>query len=93
MRNGLGAWQIAGLLAALVLLSAEPALACPSCFGAVGEIDSPMAEGMNNGVLVLLGVIGGVQGGFAAFFVALWRRQRKCQDRKDSFEVIDGGVR
>jgi len=84
--------QVLGILALLVLVAAEPALACPACFGAAGEIDSPMAEGMNNGVLVLLGVIGTVQGGFAAFFVALWRRQKGRQDRKDSFEVIDGGL-
>lgn len=87
------AWQVVAFVALLALVSARPALACPACFGAVGEIDSPMAEGMNNGILVLLGVVGGVQGGFAAFFLALWRRQKRRQQRKDSFDVIDGGVR
>ena len=42
-----------GAVLAIVLATAEPALACPVCFGAS---DSPMATGLNNGILVLLGV-------------------------------------
>lgn len=90
--SGTRVWQVVGVLALLLVASAQPALACPACFGAMGETESPMAEGMNNGILVLLGVVGVVQGGFAAFFVALWRRQKRRRERKESFDLIDGGI-
>ena len=74
---------------ALVMIGADVAHACPYCYGAS---DDPMAKGMNNGIMVLLGVIGSVQLGFVALFVAVWRRTKRYQERKDSFEVIDGGL-
>lgn len=79
---------LAGMAAAIVV--ASPALACPVCFGAS---DDPMAHGMNNGIFVLLGVIGAVQLGFVALFVTIRRRTRDYQQRKDSFEVLNGGMR
>ena len=48
-------------------------LACSVCFG---QSDSPMAKGMNMGILVMLGIIGSVLVGFATFFVYLIRRAR-----------------
>jgi len=78
------------VLCAAALTLARPAIACPVCFGAT---DSPMAEGMNNGIFFLLGVIGMVQIGFVALFVSFRRRGKEMQQRKDSFEVINGGVR
>ena len=75
--------------AALVLGAAAPAAACPVCFGAS---DDPMAAGMNNGIFFLLGVIGMVQIGFVALFVSFRRRGKAYQERKDSFEVINGGA-
>ncbi len=77
---------VAGLLAA----AAQPAMACPVCFGAT---DSPMAEGMNNGIFFLLGVIGMVQIGFVALFISFRRRGKAYQEHKESFEVINGGAR
>jgi hypothetical protein len=68
------------LLAVLVLLMlAVPraALACPVCFG---QSDSPMAQGVNMGIFFLLGVIGVVLAGFAAFMVYLARRARMFAD-------------
>jgi len=47
------------------------ATACPACYG---RSDSPMAQGMNAGILALLGVIGTVLFGAATFFVFLARR-------------------
>ena len=82
------ATMLAGLAAAIAV--ATPALACPVCFGAS---DDPMAHGMNNGIFVLLGVIGAVQLGFVALFVSIRRRTRVYQERKDSFEVLNGGMR
>ena len=75
--------------AALVVGGAGVAEACPFCYLAS---DQPVAQGMNNGILVLLGVVGSVQLGFVALFVAVWRRGRRYQEQKDSFEVIDGGL-
>lgn len=77
-------------LVGLLLVSARPALACPVCFGAT---DSPMAAGVNNGIFFLLGIIGAVQLGFVALFVSVRRRAKSHEQRKDSFEVITGGVR
>lgn len=48
-------------------------LACPVCFG---QTDSPLASATNMGILVMLGIIGGVLLGFAAFIVHLNRRAR-----------------
>lgn len=64
------------------------AAACPVCFG---DSDSPMAQGLNNGMLVLLGVVATVQGGFAALFLAIRYRTKRLRERKESFQIIDGG--
>ena len=84
---------LAGALLAAAVLMPDLAHACPACFGAMGEIDSPMATGMNNGILVLLAVIGGVQVGFVALFVSIRQRGKKLQQRRESFRVITGGAR
>lgn len=52
-------------------------LACAACFS--GNVESPMVDGARSGVWLLLSVTLGVQGGFAAFFVHLWRRARRAQ--------------
>jgi hypothetical protein len=52
----------------LGLAFAENARACATCFGAS---DSKMAQGMNMGILALLGVVGIVLCGMAGFFVTL----------------------
>ena len=46
-------------------------LACTACYG---ESDSPMAEGMNAGILFLLVVIGGTLAAIAGFFLFIMRR-------------------
>ncbi len=56
--------------AALVTLP-HSAAACAACFG---KSDSPMAHGMNMGILTLLIVVVFVLSGFAAFFVYLVRK-------------------
>ena len=62
-----------GLLAAIMLMFARPALACPVCFGAP---DSLQVKGMQMGILALLSVTVVVLGAFAAFFLYLRRRQK-----------------
>jgi hypothetical protein len=64
------------LFTALLALLPRAALACPVCFG---QNDSPMALGINYGILVMLGFIGSVLAGFAAFFVYLMRRSRLAE--------------
>jgi hypothetical protein len=56
-----------------VLAAPRAALACPVCFG---QSDSPLARGVNMGVLFLLGTITAVLIGFAAFMIYLARRAR-----------------
>jgi hypothetical protein len=48
--------------------------ACATCYGAS---DSPMAQGMNWGIMTLLAVVGCVLGGISSFFIYLgWRSSR-----------------
>ncbi len=77
-------------LVALLLAAPRVAFACPVCFGAA---EGPMAEGVNNGIMALLGVVLVVQFGFAALFVGIWRRTRRLREQREQFKVINGGMR
>ena len=57
-----------GLSAAL---APQPLRACAACFG---KSDSPLAKGMNMGILSLLLVVVFVLGGIASFFIYLARK-------------------
>ena len=62
------------VVVAMALLAApRVAVACPVCFG---QSDSPLARGVNMGVLFMLGTITAVLIGFAAFMIYLARRAR-----------------
>lgn len=76
------------VLTLLILLAAQSASACPVCYGAPGD---PMVKGTNNGVWVLLGVIGFVQVGFIAMFWSFWRRAKAQKRFREQFHVIEGG--
>jgi heme/copper-type cytochrome/quinol oxidase subunit 2 len=52
---------------------AAQAWACATCYGAPGD---PMTNGLNMGILTLLGVTGLVLGGCAWFMISLARRAR-----------------
>jgi len=58
-------------VAFLTALTPRLSWACAACYG---QSDSPLAAAMNWGILSLLGVIGVVLGGVAAFFVFLAKR-------------------
>ena len=60
-------------IGALLALGCAPeaAFACATCYGAS---DSPMAQGMNWGIMTLLLVIFSVLTGVAAFFVHVGRK-------------------
>lgn len=72
----------------LLLLIAPSAFACAVCWGAP---DDPMVKGVNNGIWVLLGLVGFVQIGFVALFWTFWRRAREQRRFRESFHVIEGG--
>ena len=59
------------VLALALAASPRTVWACAACYG---QSDSPMAQGMNWGILSLLGVVVLVLGGVAAFFVYLARK-------------------
>ena len=58
----------------LVLATVRSAVACATCYGAS---DSPMAQGMNWGIMTLLGVIGSVLFVVVAFFVHVGRKSAR----------------
>jgi hypothetical protein len=62
-------------------------LACASCFGA--NVDSPLVDGAQSGVWLLLSVTLGVQGAFATFFIQLWRRARRARNEEVAAEWSD----
>jgi len=61
---------VSGLVVALAL-HPNSLRACAACYG---QSDSPMAKGMNWGILSLLAMVAVVLGCFAAFFVYLAKR-------------------
>ena len=60
-----------------ILGAPRAALACPACFG---QNDSPLAWGVNMGILAMLIVTVGVLAGFGTFFIYLARRARMVAD-------------
>ena len=59
------------IAAAVTLTLPGRAFACAVCYG---QSDSPMAQGMNWGIMALLGVIMSVLCGIVVFFVHVGRR-------------------
>ena len=78
------------LLIALMLAVPESASACTVCYG---DADDAMTQGMNNGILTLLAVVGVVQVGFVAMFWSFWRRSRELKMRRKKFHLVDGGTK
>lgn len=62
--------------ASMLLLAGLPsrALACATCYGAS---DSPLAQGMNWGIVTLLAFVGLVLGCITVFFVHIGRRSAR----------------
>ena len=63
--------------------------ACPVCFGGPNSI----GKGMDAAILFLLSIVGLVQLGIVALFISFWRRAKALRRRKESFHLIEGGVR
>jgi hypothetical protein len=84
-----GGMKIAALLA-MGWGALSEAQACATCFGAS---DSAMAQGMNMGILSLLGVIGFVLLGVVSFFGYLaWRASRWTESDTDERLPAAGGT-
>ena len=71
MRKRLEHIALATLVAVVTLAISHPALACSVCFG---DPNSAMNQGVQAGMLVLLGVIGGVLGLLASLMIFWMRR-------------------
>ena len=76
--------------AAVAVLSLDPASACTVC---LGDPESPMTQGVNNGILVLLACVGVVQVGFLALFLNFRHRARRLRERREQFSLIEGGYK
>ena len=74
---------LAILMALVTLSSAQPALACSVCFG---DPNSSMTQGVQAGMLVLLGVVGVVLTLLAAL-VIFWMRRAAHLDAQ--VETVD----
>jgi len=81
---------IVGLVGSMALTLPTASAACAVC---VGGVDSPMTEGMNNGILSLLGILGAVQLGFVGLFWRLRQKSRQLDKARENFRLIDGGAR
>ena len=61
----------------ILIFGSSSVLACPVCFGAE---ETGMIDGAKLGVLVMLGVLFAVQGGFVGFFIYLRKRAKRIAD-------------
>jgi hypothetical protein len=73
----LGIKRVLATAAAVVIGGSSSLLACPVCFGAE---ETAMIDGAKLGVLVMLGILFAVQGGFVGFFFYLRERAKRIAD-------------
>ena len=76
------------LVALALILAATVASACPVCYG---NQQTPLNKSASNGILFLLGIVGSVQIGFVALFVSFWKRTKALQQKREQFQIIEGG--
>ena len=82
-------WTTVAMAVLAAIVSSDPAGACAVCYGAE---DSAMTAGMNNAILMLLGVVVVVQGSFVALFLSLRQRARQARGRSKELQPTDGGT-
>lgn len=77
---------------ALIVGGSTSVLACPLCFGAA---ETPLINGANLGVLMLLGVTLSVQGAFVGFFIYLRTRAKRMADAElaKEWSALQGATR
>ena len=80
----------AGIMFLLTLIAGlaapQQSLACPVCYGAA---DSPMVDGMNVAIIVLMGITGSVFAGIGSFFVMMRRRSKILNDHASGKAVVN----
>jgi hypothetical protein len=76
------------VIAILLIGFATLASACPVCYG---NQQTPLNKSASNGILFLLGIVGSVQIGFVALFVSFWKRAKALQQKREQFQIIEGG--
>ena len=72
---------------AIGLVASQDVLACGVCYG---DPNSPMTQGVNNGIIALLVVIGAVQVGFVALFWKWRQRTRELERMTAAIEDLRG---
>jgi hypothetical protein len=73
---------------ALILCLPQVASACATCFGAA---DSPMTKGMNNAILMLIGIVGLVYVGIGKVALDFRRRAKRLAEKeKPHLRLIRG---
>ena len=72
-----GSRQAVMTAAAVIIGGGSSVFACPVCFGAE---ETSMIDGTRLGVLVMLGFLFAVQGGFVGFFLYLRKRAKRIAD-------------
>ena len=77
MKTGGALTRLVAIVAAMLIGSASPVLACPQCFGAE---ESSLIDGAKLGVVVMVAVTLVVQGAFVAFFFYLRKRAKQMAD-------------
>lgn len=75
---------VAALVAAGTFASPSKALACTVC---IGNTESLLRDGMNAGVLALLGFALFMMVTFAAFFIYLWRKAKAVESSQQGDPV------
>ena len=75
----------------MLIAFSSNAFACPVCFGAE---ETAMINGSRMGVLVMLGVLFAVQGGFVGFFLYLRKRAKRIAeiDLDTEWSELQGGA-
>ncbi len=84
MRNRRIQMALAILIALTSLLTAQPALACSVCAG--GDPSSLINQGLQAGMLVLLGVAGVVLTGLTSLFLFWMRRAAHLETQVEQVE-------
>lgn len=85
MRGSFSSRRVLALLFG-ILIAPPTSWACTACFG---QSDSPLAAGMNWGIMSLLGFIVFVLGAVAAFFVFLGWRSAKLSPMQTAAEQAE----
>ena len=72
--------KILFVAAMLPVLASSPLYACPACGSANPNFKSSLADGMNAGILTLLGILATVLACFVVFFVHVMRGDESQAD-------------